>query len=400
MAPRAAVKELRVLKKLTDENVAAAKGDHRRQQVFIWDKDTTGLGLRISSRGLKSWVFRYSIGGGGGRLTLGAYPTELDLAAARQKVAELRQKMERRVDPGRPAGDEERTLESLWRKFEAEHLPRRSRGHQRNLKDAFERLILPRIGGATRLDELTWETVDRWHRTLGEATPTQANRALAALRKALNLAKKWGWVERGAPNAAADHEMHAERKAGRPFTDAELKAIGIALKAEADQVSRIATTVFLLSGLRPAEVCSLRWSDIQEGGVLYLRETKTGDRSAILPTRAETLIQGLPQISEYVFPGRLDGKRLGGAGHSHGLEETWKRIRTKAGLATGRRLYDARHTWVTTAASMGVGDDVRRVLAGHAPASGSAHGTYLHADPKFRRAADQVANKLAKSLGL
>jgi hypothetical protein len=37
---------------------------------------------------------------------------------------------------------------------------------------------------------------------------------------------------------------------------------------------------------------------------------------------------------------------------------------------------------------MGVGDDLRRVLVGHAPASGSAYGAYLHADPKFRRAAD------------
>ncbi|MGH2668428.1 MAG: tyrosine-type recombinase/integrase, partial [bacterium] len=303
-----------MLKKLTDESVAAAKADPRRQQVFLWDKDTTGLGLRITSRGLKSWVFRYSIGGGGGRLTLGTYPTDLGLAAARQKVAELREKLERRVDLGKPAGNDERTIDSLWRRFAAEHLPRRSRGHQRNLKDAFLRLILPRLGGATPLDELTWETVDRWHRTLGEATPTQANRALAALRKALNLAKKWGWVERGAPNAAADHEMHAERKAGRPFTDAELKAIGSALKVESDPVSRIATTVFLLSGLRPAEVCSLRWTDLHDGGVLYLRETKTGDRSAVLPTRAEKLIRELPRLSEYVFPGRVDGKRLGGAG--------------------------------------------------------------------------------------
>jgi len=391
-----------MLKKLTDESVEAATGDRKKQQVFLWDRDTVGLGLRVTSRGLKAWVYRYSIGGRERRMTLGDYPTELDLTAARQKVANLRGQVERRQDPAadKPEGSGARTLGGLWAKFKADYLPRRSAGHQRNLKDAFERLILPRLGAATPLAELTWEEVDRWHRLLGEATPTQANRALAALRKALNVAKQWGWLERGAPNPAADHEMHPERKAGRPFSNAELKAIGAALKKEPDPIIRAAATVFLLTGLRPSEVCSLRWADLRPGGVLYLEETKTGERSAVLPTKAEKVLKTLPRVGEFVFPGRKDGLPLGGEEDSHGLGIAWKRIRTYAGLPAGRRLYDARHTWITTAASLGIGDDVRRVLAGHAAASGSAHGAYLHADPKFRRAADQVANKLAKNLGL
>lgn len=391
-----------MLKKLTDENIASAIGDRKKQQIFVWDRDTAGLGLRITSRGLKSWVYRFSIAGRESRITLGDYPTELDLTAARQLVANHSQKVALRQDPietlsERPGAH---TLGDLWSKFKAEYLPRRSAGHQRNLKDAFERLVLPRLGARTELGALTWEDVDRWHQLLGEATPTQANRALAALRKALNVAKQWSWLERGAPNPATDHEMHPERKAGRPFSSAELKAIGTALRQEGDPVIRTALTVYLLSGLRPSEVCSLRWSDLHSGGLLYLEKTKTGERSAVLPTRAEKLLGTLPRVSAYIFPGRVLGQPLGGEEDSHGLGNAWKRIRMQGGLAAGRRLYDARHTWVTTAASLGIGDDVRRVLAGHAPASGSAHGVYLHADPKFRRAADQVANALAKSLGL
>ncbi|MGH9204090.1 MAG: hypothetical protein ACRD2A_22920 [Vicinamibacterales bacterium] len=34
------------------------------------------------------------------------------------------------------------------------------------------------------------------------------------------------------------------------------------------------------------------------------------------------------------------------------------------------------------------------------PRAGAAESAHLHADAKFRRAAEQVANKLAKSLGL
>ena len=148
----------------------------------------------------------------------------------------------------------------------------------RNLRDAFERLILPRLGSDTLLAALTWEDVDRWHRLLGEATPTQANRALAALRKALNVAKQWSWLERGAPNPATDHEMHPERKAGRPFSPAELRAIGAALRKEPVPVIRAAATVFLLTGLRPSEVYSLRWrtSAPAESSILRRRRPESG----------------------------------------------------------------------------------------------------------------------------
>ncbi len=326
-----------MLKRLTDENVASATADHKKQQVFLWDKDTRGLGLRITSRGLKSWVYRYSMGGRERRMTLGAYPTEFDLTKARQKVADLRRQVEQRSDPAEEdveaAG--EPTLGALWKKFQADHLPRRSNGHQRNLKDAFERLILPRLGATTPLGSLTWDQIDRWHRVLGEATPTQANRALAALRKALNFAKQCGLLERGAANPAADHERHPERKAGRPFSKAELKAIGAALKKEPDPILRGALTVYLLSGLRPSEVCTLRWSDLRPGGILYLEERKTGQRCAVLPTRAEKLIRALPHLGEFIFPGRQEGQPVGGEDDWHGLGNVWKRVRAEQGFRPG-----------------------------------------------------------------
>ena len=68
--------------------------------------------------------------------------------------------------------------------------------------------------------------------------------------------------------------------------------------------------------------------------------------------------------------------------------------------APGRRLYDGRHTWISIAGGLGIGDDVRRVLAGHATANGSAHGSYLHASPIYRESADKVAEKIAEGLGI
>ena len=76
-------------RKLTDDNVEAATGDRKRQQLFIWDTNTAGLGIRVTKKGKKSWVFRYSIDGRDRRLTIDAYPS-MDLTAARPRVASPR----------------------------------------------------------------------------------------------------------------------------------------------------------------------------------------------------------------------------------------------------------------------------------------------------------------------
>jgi hypothetical protein len=94
--------------------------------------------------------------------------------------------------------------------------------------------------------------VDDLHRSLS-ATPVQANRVLAALRKSLNLARRWGWIAPGIPNPAADHEPDPEARRGLAFTAGELAALGAALRAEPERFSKVALSVFLVCPLRPAE---------------------------------------------------------------------------------------------------------------------------------------------------
>lgn len=395
-----------MLKRFTDDNVETIFPTRGKQQVFAWDTVAAGLGLRVSKT-RRAWVFRYSLGGRDRRMTLGQYH-ELGLEDARQRAVELRGQVDRGQDPAdeKAAVSGDPTLTNLWAKLERDYLPRRSSGHQKNLTDAWVRLILPRLGGATPLTELTWEAVDEWHQAM-KSTPTQANRALAALKVGLNMARKWQLVERGTFNVATDHEPHTEgapkpgKPKARPFTATEAKAIGKALKKEQDPVQQVALTVFMLTGLRPAEVCKLRWQDIGEGGVTYIGEAKKGPRYALLSTRAEALIRTLPEAGSWVFPSpRNQGEPLGGLeSDDHGLGEAWKRVRAAAPMKLPP-VYSGRHNWISTAAAEGVGDDVRRLLAGHVSSGNGAHGSYLHVTEALRPIADQVAEKVAEGLGL
>ncbi len=390
------------VRKLTERMVEELAAERGKQQSFFWDKTTPGLGVRVTAGGRRAFVFRWSVAGVERRRTIGG-PPDVKLADARVRVAELRGDLDRGEDPALEiAARDERTLGDLWRKFRDEFLPRRSRGHARNCRIAFETLILPALGADTPLTSLTWEAIDRWHQSCREERPVAGDRALGALRKALNEARKWdpafGWPGRAWVNPAAEHEMHGTGEPGRAFTDAELAKIGEAIEQEEDPVQRAALHVYLISGLRPDEVCRMRWQDAGENGRLDLPDSKTGARVAVLSTRAERIIAKLPHVGDYVFPGRNAGEPLGGA-HAieHGLRPAWERARARVGARL--RLYDARHTWISTASALGIGDDLCRLLAGHAKANG-AHGKYLHVLPEHRRAANRVADTIARKLEL
>ena len=397
-------------KALTDEAVAAlAPG-------LYWDSVCTGLGVRVGKR-TRSFVFQCSVKGADRRVPIEA----ADLSAARAEAVRLRAMVERgELPPTRKDRDKATaasptapTLAEAWERLNVEHLPKKSRGHQHNIRDTFERLVLHSRAGAPAgtlslagipVAALTWDHVDAWHRSMS-STPVQANRALAVLRLALKFCRRWGWLPAGAGNVAEDHDMHRETKNRRPFTDAELRAIGAALPGEPNAALRVGMLVCILTGLRPKEISRLRWCDLGADGLVTLPDSKTGPRGAVLSERAERLLRTLDAVADnpYIFRGRRPGAPLGTTGgkrDEHPFGAPWDRLRTRTKRTDLPSLYSGRHTWVTTAAGCKVPDDVRRVLAGHTGSTGSAHAVYLHRSADLRAVADQVAEKLALRLGL
>ena len=59
--------------RFTDRSIAALKPKAALYEV--WEDGRTGLGVRMSPTGRKSWNFMYRFGGKARRMTLGTYPT-------------------------------------------------------------------------------------------------------------------------------------------------------------------------------------------------------------------------------------------------------------------------------------------------------------------------------------
>ena len=83
---------------LTSQTVKGlTSGPSGRTDYF--DTDVTGFGLRITARGVKSWVYLYRTNGRPRRFTLGRYP-DLSLADARAKAKTARNDVAQGGDPG------------------------------------------------------------------------------------------------------------------------------------------------------------------------------------------------------------------------------------------------------------------------------------------------------------
>jgi hypothetical protein len=85
-------------RQLTDRFCAHAKAREGDAQTDYFDEQTSGLALRVSRAGQKSWTYHFTWAGKRSRLTFGSYPAT-GLGAARTRADEARGHLEAGKDP-------------------------------------------------------------------------------------------------------------------------------------------------------------------------------------------------------------------------------------------------------------------------------------------------------------
>ncbi|MEJ2673526.1 MAG: Arm DNA-binding domain-containing protein, partial [Deltaproteobacteria bacterium] len=81
--------------KFTDKKIQNLKPKSQRYEEW----EGNGFGVRVTPRGIKSFVYLYRFDGKPRRLTLGSYPN-MTLADAHKAHAEALKKLEQGIDPG------------------------------------------------------------------------------------------------------------------------------------------------------------------------------------------------------------------------------------------------------------------------------------------------------------
>lgn len=318
-------------------------------------------------------------------------------------------------------------LVDMWLKVSTRDVERAT---ARSYEDAM-RYVRTHLGHR-RLQELTEDDIDSlvdWMltsaRRIGGKPGTglsvrTVSLTLGRLRAALNLAIRRGLVGRNVAEHAviprqARKDDKARQKARTPWTEDEVKVF--LAHVAGDRLH--AVMLLSLIGMRPAEVCGVRWSDVDlDAGTIRVEATRTlvageviekdtkseaGERWLPLPTvvlvalkafRARQAKEKLKAGEGYDASGRVVVDELGTA-----VKTDWLRRRAYERMQSAAvrkvRLYDARHACLSWMANNGVPDTVVSAWAGHADL-GFTKRIYVHPDPQSLKAG---SDKLAELLG-
>lgn len=383
--------------KLTKKVVESLPATGTRYEVR--DETVTGFLVRVGVTGEKTFYLMYRAGKGRGatkrRLALGAFPdvsVEQARSLARARLAQVTMG----EDPAAMLKEAKgtRTVHSVLEQFLAEHVrPRLKPGTIRTYEQQAAAIVLPALG-KMKITDVQPRHIGKLHHQM-RATPYQANRVISLLSKFFNWCEVTGFRERGS-NPTFGLERYKEQKRATFMGKQELEAIGSAIAAleTRGELSPIMSAVFkvlLFTGARSGEITTLKWEylDISQG-LAHLPDSKTGAKTVHLPVAARTVLESLPRINEYCFPGRYE------RGHIVNIKNAWQRILTHAGLS-GWRIHDLRHAFASYAVNSGQGLPIIGKMLGHTQAATTQR--YAHvADNPVAIAAEETARQIQKDL--
>ena len=327
-------------------------------------------------------------------MRLGEYWAELTLHEARTRAKRLRLEVENGGDPAEEKAESRKapTVRNLAERFMEEQASDRKPATVRNYGVALRNHILPALA-AKELTAVSWADVAAIYRGL-KGTPFMANRTLATISALWSFAQRVGWIPHESINPGAGHVKYAERRRGAAPSPADLARIGAALRSEKGSIPGVAFTFCMLTGTRIGETLSMKWRDL-DGRLWRLPDSKTGPRVVYVGETAGRILAGLPRLGEHVFPSAfLPGTPL------QNMVPFWRKLKAAADLPDGLRLYDCtRHSFISTAAELGLDAQRIKMLAGHST-DGDITARYTHLSPaRLLADADTVSAALWAALG-
>lgn len=302
------------------------------------DTKVSGLHLRISSTGIKTFsVFKRIRGGNPERITLGRFP-DMTIDQARRKTMEINLA----IADGRSPAEAKRKLKSelLFSELFEEYLERHSKPKKKTWTEDLEKYKnhIEKPLGKRKLSEIDRAAISLIHSNITKAGhPIAANRILALISSVLGWAISAGLWEN---NPAIGIRRNKEKSRDRFIQSDELPRFFQALAEEPNETIRDYVLISLLTGARRSNVCSMKWQDINfERAEWRIEATKndTPQTVTLSPEAVEVLQNRKSDDSEFVFPGN------GKSGHLQEPRKGWERI-LKSARINDLRLHDLRRT--------------------------------------------------------
>lgn len=405
--------------KLTKRILEAVKPDPS-SDVYLWDDELAGYGLRIKPTGIRSFFVQYrNSKGASRRMTLGKFgvltPDEAR-KMAKAKLAEV-------AKGGDPADERSRerkamTVRQLCRDYlEATDkglvLGKRKRPKKISTlytdRGRIDRHILPLLGGR-RVCDLATPDIVRFMREVAAGKTANdvktgfrgraivkggvgtASRTVGLLGGILSFAVSEGLIP---SNPVRGVKRPADNRRDVRLNADQYRALGDALTAAElageNPTAILAVRLLALSGCRRGEIERLQWDEVDlPGRCLRLLESKEGKSVRPLGCEAIALLSKFPRMGSLVLPGSHPDRPF------TGLPKAWPRLVKSADLS-GLTPHGLRHGFASVAADLGFTEPTIAAMLGHA--NHSITSRYIHhLDAALIAAADKVTARIANMM--
>jgi integrase len=294
--------------RFTDRTIEALKP--RAVRYEVWDEARKGFGVRVTTRGVKSFVWVYHFKGKPRRLTFGTYP-RLSLASAGLKLAEAKQLLDRGIDPGeqtvaeRVASRHAETVADLVEEYLARYARPRKRSASEDER-VLRKDVLPRWGSEKAGDISQRHIVRLVNEIVDRGAPIQANRTLTILRRMF----RFGVGQAIITASPCDNveTPSAENRRERVLGDDEISVLWNALDDAPMELNvRRILRMMLITGQRKSEVAGLHRDEIDfDKGIWTLPGARSKNRREHLIALSPLARQMLAEINSsengYLFP--------------------------------------------------------------------------------------------------
>lgn len=381
--------------KFTDQFIRKIKTEKTREEFS--DTLKLGLGLRVTKKGAKSFIYRYRMNGKQKRYTIGRYP-DISLAKARSLSDDLYVKIKQGIDVHKVKVKKRHqnltTVKDLAERFKKEHLPSLKASTSADYEARIDNHIIPGLGHL-ELKNIERHEIIIFLKKIATSTPIQSNRIRAILSSMFSFGMNLALCDDNPVRLIKP--MGRETSRERVYTENELKDIWKAF-GEENQPYKQLLQILLYTGQRLGETRKMKWADIK--GTTWTIPAK--DTKA----KRQNIVPLAPQVIAII-----DEMRIINGNRTHVFQSTARikdmpiqhvqnaaRRVSESSKVSDFRIHDLRRTAATYMAESGVDRTVLGKVLNHKSLAGDSGVTAIYDRHDYldekREALEEWANNL------